>query len=216
MTLRYVEVASDGALQHAALLDQRVCECCQTSATMTANGPIVVYRDRSPDEVRDIAIVRRIDGQWTDPVPVWSDGWEMPGCPVNGPSVAAVGEQVSVAWFTAAGKRARVLMARSTDAGATFAEPITIDDANPFGRVDVAMLGDGTTFVCWLASSGAIRLLRVPSDGSEAAAATVAESGTSRRNGFPQMVRAGDELVFAWTDRGVRTAAVSLRPDLRK
>ena len=33
-------------------------ECCPTTAAMTADGPIVAYRDRSPEEVPDIYITR--------------------------------------------------------------------------------------------------------------------------------------------------------------
>jgi len=41
-------------------LDTRVCECCQTSVAMTAEGPVVVYGDCSEaeKEIRDISIVR--------------------------------------------------------------------------------------------------------------------------------------------------------------
>ncbi len=214
MTLRFVEVLRDGTLQNPAVLDARVCECCQTSAAMTKDGPIVAYRDRSGDEVRDISIVRRVDGRWTEPRPVVEDGWKIHGCPVNGPSVAAVERRVAVAWFTAAGGEPRVLLAVSKDAGATFGEPITIDDSNPAGRVEVLLHDNGSIFVCWLAttaSGGAIRLRQVAPDGTVGTATTIADSGTARGNGFPQMARHGEELVFAWTSKGVQTAALPLR-----
>ena len=49
MTLRYAIVDAEGNLSDESELDERVCECCQTSATVTSDGPIAVYRDRSPD-----------------------------------------------------------------------------------------------------------------------------------------------------------------------
>lgn len=214
MTLRFVQIQRDGTLRRPAVLDDRVCECCQTSAALTSDGPVVVYRDRSADEVRDIAIVRRVDGAWTDPRPVAADGWQVHGCPVNGPSVAAAGRRVAVAWFTAAAGEPRVLLARSEDAGATFGPPLAIDDGNPPGRAEVLLLDDGSALVCWLARSddgGAVRLLRVAPDGSIAAPTTIAGSGAARGNGFPRMARGGDELVFAWTDDGVQTASLPLR-----
>ena len=214
MTLRYVELLSNRNLEHPAILDSRVCECCQTSAAMTARGPVVVYRDRSADEIRDISIVRRVDGEWTAPVPVSRDGWQIQGCPVNGPSVAAVGQQVAVAWFTAAKSQSRVYVARSSDAGANFAKPIEMDGANPSGRVDVAISNDGTAFVCWLAQPdgvGAVHLRRVAEDGTVGEVVTIAKMGTGRRSGFPQMALSGDELVFAWTGAGVKTAVLSVQ-----
>ena len=56
MTLRSAEIDKDGKLSNEVELDGRVCDCCQTGATWTKKGPIVVYRDRSEDEIRDIAI----------------------------------------------------------------------------------------------------------------------------------------------------------------
>jgi len=214
MTLRYVEVQSDGQLRGAALLDERVCECCQTSAVMTNKGPVVVYRDRSHDEVRDIAMVRRVDGKWLKPQLVHPDGWKIAGCPVNGPSIAASGDNVAVAWFTAARDRACVQVAISRDSGATFAAPLRLDEANPIGRAKVRVHTDGSVFVCWLARDdkvGAVRMCRLDERTELGDVVTIARTGVSRRNGFPQMVICGDALVFAWTDGRVQTARLPIK-----
>jgi hypothetical protein len=78
-------------VEKAELLDSRVCDCCQTAAAMTSGGAVVAYRDRSDHEIRDVAVVRRGRGGWTAPRPVAEEGWEIAGCPVNGPAVAASG-----------------------------------------------------------------------------------------------------------------------------
>ncbi len=215
MALRYVKIKRDGELTDEAVLDARVCECCQTSAAMTADGPVVVYRDRSEaeKEIRDISIVRLKDGKWSAPRLVFQDNWQLNGCPVNGPAVAAVGRRVAVAWFTGANNSPRVKLTFSNDAGATFGQPITIDDGNPAGRVDVMLLADGSALVCWLEKlpeGGAVRMRRVRPDGQRDEAITVAPSGTARFNGFPQMARDGATLVFAWTGSRVLTATMPL------
>jgi hypothetical protein len=215
MTLRYVKIKRDGSLVDDAALDTRVCECCQTSAAMTSEGPVVVYRDRSEaeKEIRDISIVRLKGGKWSAPRPVFQDGWQLNGCPVNGPAVAAAGRRVAVAWFTGADKSSRVKLAFSHDAGETFGQPVAVDDGNPAGRVDVLLLDDGGVMVSWLEKlpeGGAVRVRRVRPDGKLDEAITVAPSGTARSNGFPQMARAGGELVFAWTGARVFTATLVL------
>ncbi|MGE0130343.1 MAG: sialidase family protein [Blastocatellales bacterium] len=213
MTLRYAKITRDGALTGEAALDAKVCECCQTSAAMTAEGPVVVYRDRSDQELRDISVIRLKDGKWSQPRSVAQDGWQLNGCPVNGPAVAASGRRVAVAWFTAAGNTPRVKMAFSNDAGATFGEPVTVDDGAPVGRVDVLLLSDGNAMVCWLEklpSGGEVRVRRVMPDGKRDQFTTIAPSGTARSNGFPQMARAADTLVFAWTGARVFTATMPL------
>jgi hypothetical protein len=217
MTLRYAAIDVAGKLSDEAQLDERVCECCQTSAALTSEGAIAVYRDRSDKEVRDIYYVSRQQGNWTTPRPVHADNWEISGCPVNGPAVAADGRRVAVAWFTGAKDSPRVKIAFSADAGATFAVPIDVDDGETLGRVDVLLLQDGSALVCWLSGTvegGAVKVRRVSPDGVLGASAVVAKTDISRSSGFPRMARLGDEVHFAWTEFGkpsyVRTATVNV------
>ena len=213
MTLRYAAIGPDGAPEREALLDPRVCDCCQTDAAVTPDGPLVVYRDRSEGEVRDIAIVRRRDGHWTAPLPVARDGWQIEGCPVNGPAVAADGPRVAIAWFTAADDRPRVRLAFSADSGESFGPPVAVDDGNPVGRVDAILLEDGSAVVSWVEATPAgpsLRLRRIGADGSRDAAVAVVSAGAPLASGFPRMVRAGERLVIAWTGDGVRSAVLPL------
>ena len=214
MTLRYAAIDGDGKLSDEAQLDGRVCECCQTSATVTSEGPIAVYRDRSQTEVRDIYFVKQQnDNAWSGPAAVHADNWQINGCPVNGPSIAADGQRVAVAWFTGANDAPRVKIAFSNDAGTTFGKPIQVEDANAVGRVDALLLPDGSALVCWMAGtveSGEIKVRRVRPDGTLGPASVIASTDISRSSGFPRMARLGDEVHFAWTEFGkpsrVRTA----------
>ena len=217
MTLRYATVDREGNLFDESELDERVCECCQTSATVTSAGPVAVYRDRSPDEVRDIYIVRQVNGVWTTPRPVFSDNWKINGCPVNGPAIVADGARVVVAWFTGGGSTPHVKVAFSDDAGATFGQPLQIDDGETVGRVDTLLLADGSALVCWLSGNvdgGAIKVRQVRADGTVGPPAVIARTDISRSSGFPRMVRRGDEVHFAWTEFGkpsrIRTAVANV------
>ena len=67
MTLRGAIFDAQGNAKARWELDNRICDCCQTSAAMTSNGPVVVYRDRSETEIRDMSIVRYVNGKWTPP-----------------------------------------------------------------------------------------------------------------------------------------------------
>jgi hypothetical protein len=217
MTLRYAAIDTEGNLSEEAQLDERVCECCQTSAAMTSEGPIAVYRDRSQTEVRDIYFVKQQGSAWGSPKPVYTDEWGIKGCPVNGPSVAADGRRVAVAWFTGANDAPRVKVAFSNDAGATFGLPIEVENANAVGRADALLLPDGSALVCWMAGtveSGEIKVRRVRPDGVLSPASVIAKTDISRSSGFPRMARLGDEVHFAWTEFGkpahVRTATANI------
>jgi len=218
MTLRTAVVHPDGSLTDEAELDGRVCDCCPTAAAGLARGLLVAYRDRSPEEVRDVAVIRRTDGAWSAATPVHADGWKIKGCPVNGPAVDAAAERVAVAWYSEAGDSARVLAAFSKDRGGRFGAPIQVDQGAPLGRVDVALLEDGTALVLWLETqgSGAVVLARrVAGDGSRSPAVTIAETTPWRTSGVPRMLRAGGRMIFAWTEAGypshVRVAEAAVR-----
>lgn len=201
-------------------LDARVCDCCQTDAAVTTEGPVVVYRDRSPEEIRDISIVRRTGDGWTAPVRVHPDEWRIEGCPVNGPAVAAAGTLVAVAWFTAARDTARVRLAFSRDAGATFGPPIELDSGpTALGRVDVALAADGRAMVSWLhrhsRHDAEVRIAAVDADSGTVWSASLGRTDAARPSGFPRVTRSGAEILVAWTETGsatrVRLTAVAAR-----
>lgn len=217
MTLRFAPIDARGTAGRETELDARVCDCCQTASAVTSEGPIVVYRDRSPKEVRDIAVVRLVKGRWTEPRLVHRDNWVIAACPVNGPAVSANGRNVAVAWFTGADEKPRVYAAFSTDAGSTFGGPIRIDDGAPAGRVDVQYIGNGAALVSWLERSGQnaeVRVKHVTAKRLLSEPKTVASSSGERASGFPHMIYRGSDVVFAWTMPGrpsrVRTAVLEL------
>ncbi|HUP64823.1 MAG TPA: sialidase family protein [Thermoanaerobaculia bacterium] len=218
MTLRYANVDSSGSITSDEELDDRACECCATGMAMTSSGPVIVYRDRSPEEVRDISYVRRDGATWSEPAAVHRDGWKINGCPVNGPQIDAIGADVATAWFTAAGEEQRVYASFSTDAGATFGEAIRIDDGKPVGRVDLVMIGPRTALVTWLEHTpgGAeIRLRRVTSDAPPDPSVKIADSDAARAAGFTRIGLSSGELWLAWTEqnagsKGVRVARVRM------
>lgn len=206
MTLRYRSVAADGTPGEEVLLDNSICDCCQTDAAVSSAGPVVVYRDRTEREIRDIYISRLVDGEWTEGVAVHDDGWVMPACPVNGPAVSARDEAVAVAWFTGADEDPRVQVVFSDDAGATFGAATRVDDGNPRGRVDVVLLEDGSALVSWLergSETGEVRVRRVLPDGRAGNAVVMTTTSPGRDSGFPQMIQdSRGRIVFAWADTG--------------
>lgn len=200
MTLRGAQLSRDGAKQGVEI-DPSVCDCCQTDAVAVRDGLLVVYRDRTAAEVRDIHAARYVAGQWSAPVPVHADGWRIEACPVNGPAVAARGDEVAVAWFTAP-DQPRVRLAFSNDGGRTFSPPVEVAAGRVAGRVDVVLLEDGRAVVSWLAEStagAAIRAQPFTVSGPAAPAIEIATRDVARSSGFPQMLAVDGGLLFAWT-----------------
>ncbi|GAB3346231.1 sialidase family protein [Marilutibacter aestuarii] len=197
-------------------LDTSTCDCCTTAAAITSRGPVVVYRGRTAGEIRDTRLVRFENGAWTAPRDVHADGWMMPGCPVNGPVVAARGERVWVAWFTQADGPPELRIARSDDAGDSFGAPLTVARGeHVLGRATLALAGDAL-LVAWLEETDAQRLqlarygldLSAPPTRRELARLAI----RGRASGLPRLAVQGDEARIVWTDteggkpvlRGVR------------
>lgn len=215
MSMRATTIDPEGALGDDVLLDGRTCECCQTALVRTERGLVAAYRDRSAEEIRDIAVVRYVDGAWTDPVLVADDGFYYPGCPVNGPQLAALGDTVAIVWYTAPEGQARVQVVFSSDAGASWGTPIQIDDGDPLGRVAVELLDDGSAVVVWLertTEAAEVRARRVTRDGGADDSWPIAATSESRGSGFPRMAQLGDEVLVAYTllgeDGGVSVRAM--------
>ena len=212
VALMRTNISLDGTLGEESEIDPRVCECCQPTAIPVAGGMLAVYRDRSADEIRDV-VVSRFDGsKWSEPKTVFDDKWQIYACPIQGPAIAAAGDNIAVAWFTGANDKPKVQVVLSKDGGKTFGVPVQIDDGNPIGRVDVVALESGGAVVTWIehATSGAeIRARQVNPDGQKHDAHLVAKTTVGNAGGFPRVERSGNELVFAWTDteaHRVRTA----------
>jgi hypothetical protein len=217
MHLRSTILYTDGSLGPEQLLDGMVCECCPTATAETENGIVVAYRSRTADEIRDIYIVRFEDGIWSGPYPVHADGWNIAGCPVNGPALSSIGNDVAIAWYTAAHNDARVYVAFSHDGGRTFTPPHIVNDDIPLGRVAVEILDDGSALVMWIENAdedAGLMIRRIYPDGIADNARKIAVVNADRSSGYPRMVRHDDRLVFAWVDTfeasRVRTAVAQL------
>src|SRR5437899_3697542 len=142
-------------------------------------------------------------GRWSAPTPLHVDGWKIAGCPVNGPALDAIGPRVVAAWFTMVASRPRVQVAFSSNGGRSFGAPIPVSASDPLGRVDVALLPDGSALVSWLEALGQDALLRVQRSsvaGTQAQPVTVARTSAARASGFPRMVVSGDRAYFGWAE----------------
>ncbi|MCC5913216.1 MAG: exo-alpha-sialidase [Balneolaceae bacterium] len=217
MTLRSAEITRNGDIERKRVIDAAVCDCCQTSMAAVEDGFIAVYRDRTEDEIRDISIVRYNleEGEWGEPESLWDDGWEIRGCPVNGPRIVANGDRVAVAWYTEADGEPKVQVMVSADGGETFDDPVVISDQDAIGRVDLLIRDEGTVYVSWMERGdryGYVRIRDLRGDGVLSEPRTVGITGYNRASGFPRIAETEDFLFVTWTqtepNQRVRTARV--------
>jgi len=219
MSVRFARFDKNFKQLEESLVDAKVCECCPTTAAVTAEGIITAYRNRSDDEIRDNYVARFVNGKWTTPRAVFNDNWKIAACPVNGPALAASGKSVAMSWFTVKGDQGQAYAAFSQDAGQTFSAPIRVDDGGTLGRVDLEMLPDGSALATWIEFAdqrAQFRVRRIEPNGTRSTPVTIAGIAGSRASGYPRAAIANGEVVFAWTestDGGglqVRTSVASL------
>jgi hypothetical protein len=205
MTLRSALVTADAEVLQPRLVDNLVCDCCQTDIALSEAGPVAVYRNRTGEEIRDIYYARLLNGRWDTGRPVSDDQWNISGCPVNGPAIAARGNDLVVAWYTGANEESAVKVAFSSDYSEGFEPAIKMDVADPLGGVDVLLLDNGDSVVSWLGETAegkaVFRLQRVSHNGIKGQQHQIAVTSAGRMTGFPQMVSTGEKIVLAWTDR---------------
>jgi len=202
MTIRFAEITSAGDVINEIELDSSVCDCCQTSITYTDKGPLVVYRDRSEKEVRDIYMTRSINNVWQAPTPVYNDGWVIYGCPVNGPKVVSNSNNVAVSWFTVSNEKPTVNLSFSESYGSSFGNPIKINDHDPIGRVDVAFLNDQEVLVSYMEGDDVgtyLRIKKVSIDGKVSEPITISKIDSGRNTGVPQLEILNNEIFIVWT-----------------
>lgn len=206
MTLRYAAFDSAWKQTTDVEIDHKVCECCPTTAVATSDGVLAAFRDRSDDEVRDIAVSRLENGKWTTATAVAADNWKLDFCPVNGPMLTARGRNVVATWFTVKNDQGQAYAAFSSDAGRTWGMPIRLDDGGSLGRVDVELLDDGSAVASWVEYAEGrsdFRIRRVERSGAKSAPIPVAAVSGGQASGYPRIARVGNELIFAWTDSAI-------------
>jgi len=210
----HVTLRADGTRLESSVA-ANVCFCCKTSVTTAPHGVVyVAWRHIYPVNLRDMAVASSTDGgrAFSQPVRVSEDGWQLEGCPEDGPSIAAdPAGTLHIAWPTIVDKNASrkgVFYSYSTDGGRTFAPRSRMDtdeDVTNASHPQVAVV-DGRVAVVWDESRPAgprIRLRLIGSSQGSGAwrpdfvpAITFSEPGPTS---YPAVAATANGLVGAWT-----------------
>ena len=97
---------------------------------------------------------------------------------------------------------AKVQVAFSSNAGASFSDPIRIDEGNPLGRVDLVLVKGGA-IVSWLENKSnwaEIKLQKVNKEGRVGTPRLLTKTSPVRASGFPILEKLDHQLLLAWTE----------------
>jgi hypothetical protein len=191
-------------------LDNDVCSCCPTAVAKTGKGLLLAYRDHTPADIRDISVMRFESDKWIASKTLNADNWQINACPINAAAVAASGDHVAVAWFTAAQNSPRVLMAFSSDNGMNFSKPVAVSTGHAHGYTSIVIDERGNAIVSWIEQgSGGSRVLvrRINSAGAAGPVLEIAKGDRSAL-GYPKLARVSDEIFIAWGGAKVQISVI--------
>ncbi|RMA80013.1 sialidase family protein [Umboniibacter marinipuniceus] len=201
MMVNWALIHSDGSVRTNETLDTRSCDCCHTALSEVSGVPVLAYRDRTVDEIRDIAVSHWQGVGFEEPTLWHQDNWQINGCPVNGPSVWESQGKLAMAWFTQA---TGVSELRYKVVGA---EPTTLSQTT-LGRID-SLQHDDYSYISHLhrqpTGRSSVNIIRFNSTTpAESDTLQVADSSASRSSGIPKMAVINRQLWIATTnDRGI-------------
>lgn len=202
MTVRSATINSDGSISDRRELDAKTCDCCQTAVFRHDGESLVAYRDRSDEEIRDTSIVRSAPN--TEPEQWSEDGWQINGCPVNGPTGFSL-EQAYVVSYTAANSQGEVYLTSPSG------ERVMLS-TNSIGRLDSVVYED-IAYISFIESRDDDTYVKIVAfDGESLKSLPERISmGSSRASGFPQIEAFNGQLVVATTtSEGVKLTKIDL------
>ncbi|MDZ4812894.1 MAG: hypothetical protein SGI99_09820 [Pseudomonadota bacterium] len=230
MTLRSAIIDREGTISDEAEIDARTCDCCSTDAARIGNTTMLIYRDRSMDEIRDMNFsLRDRQGKWSAPHAVHADNWKIGGCPVNGPALAVNDDHALAIWTTMQGDVLSVRSAIGNRNG--FGRMIELErGARTLGRVDATPWGKNKFLVSWVSGDSmtsaaetntpstettSIRLNVLDSRLKSVARAIIATLPKGANPGMPRIATSATAAIAVWTESKAGTAtsrAVLIRP----
>ena len=181
----FIAVSRDGGRTFSP--NQRVagevCPCCKTSLAVGEGGRVyVAWRQVLPGNFRHVAVASSADGgrSFSQPTIVSDDRWELQGCPVSGPALAAVGDgTLHVLWYTAGEVgRPGLYWSESRDGGATFSARRLLAETTGRGTPSLVRGEGGRLSAVWEGADGVtVAPVRVRPDGDSRVTAPAVVAG---------------------------------------
>jgi hypothetical protein len=197
-----------------------VCYCCKT-ALVTDSGDTVVaaWRHVYPGNVRDMAFAASRDGgrTFSAPVRVSEDGWQIDGCPENGPALTVDRDRrTHIVWPTVVrdkGQSTLALFHASTKDGRTFTarSPLPVSGAAYHPRL--VTMADGSLLAAWdevVNGARRIRLARGRPDAGGGVAFTSIDRAQPIPAQYPALAATTSGAALAWSTGAIVGSRISV------
>ncbi|MDC0266869.1 hypothetical protein OAK83_02685, partial [bacterium] len=173
-----------------------------TSAIQLTDGPMVVYRDRSPEEIRDFSFVTDLEQGWSAPEKIAEDNWLMPGCPVNGASIASSGDLVAISRFTVIQGKPQVILQFYKQGQSDLRKDLVLDKNAPIGRCSTVCTKNAI-YTIWIGKEKkqtVLRMAEVSPNGNVRRQEILCKIDAGFSSGMPRSIFSGGHVWVSWTD----------------
>jgi hypothetical protein len=194
-------VDSNGTMSDTTLLDADTCTCCSTVLVRTNSGLLAAYRGHTPENIRDISLIRRAAGTWSQPRIVQPDHWHIEACPVNGPHLDTDGARTALIWFSAPQDQPAVKAAFSEDGGVTFSPPMHLDTGKALGRAQIVLLPSRSAVAFWLENESGVARILARQIHNNSSLDEPFELSRGRNIGYPHAARATEGILLTWAEK---------------
>ncbi len=219
----YFSATQAGAASSERELAKGVCYCCKTALAVGHDGALyAAWRHVYPGNIRDIAFMTSRDSGRTfgPPTRISQDGWELSGCPDDGPAIAVDRKNVvHVVWPT-------VLEGTEPEGALFYAS--TRDGENFTPRQRIPTLGSlkpthpqitidaaGRPFVAWDELQRGTRKVVVREVKLEPSGRTsfgpAAIINDSSPGSYPVLAATSREVLVVWASSGTKSSTIAVR-----
>ena len=198
----HTAILDGNEIEEERTLDANVCTCCPTSAIQLTDGPMVVYRDRSSEGIRDFSFVTDLEQGWSEPEKIADDHWLMPGCPVNGASIASSGDLVAISRFTFIQGKPQVILQIYKQGQSNVRKNLVLDKKAPIGRCSTVCSKDAI-YTIWIGKEkkqAVLRMAEVTPNGNVRRQEILCALDAGFTSGMPRSILSGGYVWVSWTD----------------
>jgi hypothetical protein len=200
-----------------------VCYCCKTALAAGAGGKVfAAWRHVYPGNLRDIAFSVSSDGGRTfaPPARVSEDGWEIDGCPDDGPAMAVDARgTVHLVWPTVINPSnpEGALFYATTRDGRAFSPRVRVPALGSLKPTHPQIVADarGRVVVAWDELVKGRRVVGVREvrrgDAGGVEFGPIATVSTSEAASYPVLAATSSGIVAVWTSGGSDTATIGVR-----
>lgn len=208
--LRYAMSVDQGATWSKNLtLDQSACACCWTTMRADKQGNLfILYRDKQPSDMA-IGVIDSKDHNWKRLSTVGAFGWDFPGCPHIGGSLAFRGNGKSQEIHAIVGTRkkgeAGVYHLKSIDGGKNWGSPVKLGDESST-HADIAANRNNHLAAVWdmidpEAADGSLAIYAAKSSTGANWSQPIRLSAKGASATHPRIIANGQGFISLWTEQ---------------